>query len=122
MQVITDKHGFVTDYATLGILTGGIKVDEPKDISFFENNFSSYKVKNGILQFDSDRQKTLDYDVQTESLRMLREKECFSYINRGQLWYENLKVTQLLELRKWYKDWLKVTETRVIPKRPDWLK
>jgi len=26
-----------------------------------------------------------------------------------------------LELREWYKAWLNVTETRVVPERPTWL-
>ena len=56
-----------------------------------------------------------------EEYRLRREKECFSVINRGQLWYEGISITQLLELRKWYKDWLAVTETMVIPEKPEWL-
>lgn len=54
-------------------------------------------------------------------LRELREKECFPIINRGKLWYDSLTFLQLGELKKWYTDWLNVTETLEIPKAPNWL-
>ena len=57
-----------------------------------------------------------------ESLRMQREEECFSVINRGQLWYSTLDNIQLEELRCWYEEWLGVTETKVIPTKPAWIK
>ena len=49
------------------------------------------------------------------NLRVTRQVECFAIINRGKLWYDNLTD-------KWYEDWLKVTETKVIPTKPSWLK
>lgn len=55
-------------------------------------------------------------------LRQQRETECFSVINRGQLWYETLTETQKEELKIWYQAWLNVTETKVIPEKPSWLK
>ena len=57
-----------------------------------------------------------------ESLRIRREQECFSVINRGQLWYSILTEEQLAELQTWYKAWLDVTETKVIPEKPSWIK
>lgn len=56
-----------------------------------------------------------------DSLRKQREKECFSIINRGQLWYSQLDVVQLEELEVWYQEWLDVTETLTIPEKPNWL-
>lgn len=55
------------------------------------------------------------------ALRKEREKECFSVINRGKLWYNLLTDEQVAELRDWYLAWLNVTETRSIPKKPKWL-
>lgn len=55
-------------------------------------------------------------------LRRLRERECFSIVNRGVLWYNTLTEEQRLELDVWYKKWLDVTETMVIPEKPSWLK
>jgi superfamily II RNA helicase len=60
-------------------------------------------------------------EEQKEDLRKRREAECFSVINRGQLWYEGVSLVQLLELRSWYKSWLNVTETMVVPDKPSWL-
>lgn len=57
-----------------------------------------------------------------EQLRYRREEECFSIINRGQLWYNNLTAEQFSELQVWYKAWLDVTETKIIPEKPTWLK
>ena len=54
-------------------------------------------------------------------LRELREKECFSVINRGKLWYDTLTSEQLEELMTWYKEWLNITDTLVIPIKPSWL-
>lgn len=54
-------------------------------------------------------------------LRARREQECFSIVNRGKLWYDNLTEEQLIELNTWYKAWLDVTETRVVPETPSWI-
>ena len=56
-----------------------------------------------------------------EVFRTKREEECFLIINRGQLWYNTLTEEQLAELQTWYKDWLDVTETKVIPQKPSWI-
>lgn len=56
-----------------------------------------------------------------EDLRLRREVECFPIINRGKLWYDNLTTEQVTELDEWYNAWLDVTETKVIPNKPNWL-
>ena len=56
------------------------------------------------------------------TLRSRRQKECFNIIdNRSQLWYNHLTDAQKQELDGWYEAWLSVTETHVIPVKPDWL-
>jgi hypothetical protein len=55
-------------------------------------------------------------------LRLRRAQECFPYINRSQLWFNNLTKEQQDELIEWYKAWLDVTETLEIPNKPEWLK
>ena len=55
-------------------------------------------------------------------LRAVREFECFSIINRSPLWFMSLSSEQQKELTEWYKAWLDVTETSVIPTKPTWLK
>ena len=54
-------------------------------------------------------------------LRKKREEICFSIINRGKLWYDSLSSEQYQELKDWYKKWLDVTETNIIPETPKWL-
>lgn len=60
-------------------------------------------------------------EEQVEYLRRQRETECFSIINRGQLWYNRLSAEQYEELIVWYQAWLDVTDTKVVPEKPSWL-
>ena len=66
-------------------------------------------------------QELIDQEL-LEELRQQREEECFSIINRGQVWYSTLTEEQLAELQTWYKAWLDVIETKVIPEKPRWIK
>ena len=66
----------------------------------------------------SDEQKK--ENIKNE-LRLLREQECFPIINRGQLWYSMLTTEQTEELKNWYNAWLDVTETLVVPDKPNWM-
>ena len=54
-------------------------------------------------------------------LRKKREEICFPIINRGKLRYDSLSSEQYQELKDWYKKWLNVTETNIIPETPKWL-
>ena len=53
--------------------------------------------------------------------RKQREIECFDIVNRGMVWYDTLTAEQKQELAEWYRAWLDVTDTRVIPTKPSWL-
>lgn len=80
----------------------------------------------GILKEDDNGvpfvEHTEEFNLNTlNNLRFKREVECFSVINRGQLWYNSLSEQQLLELKKWYEDWLNVTQTMESPSKPQWL-
>lgn len=67
------------------------------------------------------KQFRISDEEEQKYLRNRREKECFPYINRGQLWYNHLTEEQKQELDVWYTAWLDVTETKVIPDKPLWL-
>lgn len=55
-------------------------------------------------------------------LKLRRQKECFNIIdNRSQMWYNHLTQEQKNELDIWYQAWLDVTETHIIPVKPEWL-
>lgn len=68
------------------------------------------------------KQFKVDNEEELKLLRKKREQECFPYINRGQLWYNHLTSEQQQELNSWYESWLDVTETKIIPELPSWLK
>ena len=104
MKVLLDEQGYIQSYALIGEIVDGIEIPDPEDVAHFAEHFA--------LQ-EQERVK--------EDYRQRRETECFSVINRGQLWYEGITLPQLLELRSWYKAWLNVTDTLVVPKKPAWL-
>lgn len=79
------------------------------------------KVRDGTAAFDNEHFALQEQERVKEDYRQRRETECFSVINRGQLWYEGITLPQLLELRSWYKAWLNVTDTMVVPEKPAWL-
>ena len=121
MKVLLNEKGFIQSYALIGDLVDGIDVPDPEDIDHFAEHYSAYKIAEGKALLDETHQKALQTEAVKENLRNRRELECFSVINRGQLWYEGVSIAQLLELRKWYKAWLNVTDTLVVPEKPTWL-
>ena len=120
MQVLIE-NGFVSSYALIGTLVDGIEVPEPEDIDHFETHFTAYRLRDGTLEYDEDQNKENERKALCDELRQRRETECFSFINRGQLWYDRLTEEQKTELGAWYSAWLKVTDTLTAPKKPLWL-
>ena len=118
MKALLDDKGFIISYALVGNLVDGIDLPDPEDITHFEEHFAAYQVRDGSAAFDSKHDEALQTEAKKAEFRLRRETECFSVINRGQLWYEGVSITQLLELRRWYKAWLNVTETMVVPEKP----
>lgn len=56
-----------------------------------------------------------------EILRQVRNKECYSIVNRGEAWYKRLTESQKAELDEWYEAWMDVTDTLIIPEKPYWI-
>lgn len=123
MQVILDEQGFVKAYALIGGFgTPSVEVNEPENISDFEENYRSYYLsENNELIKNDVKQAEIDEKRELSDLRYKREKQCFPVINRGALWYEHLSKEQKADLDVWYHAWLNVTETRVVPEMPEWL-
>lgn len=122
MKIKTNNEGFIDSYATIGEILDSTDIDAPADLDHFERNFRAYRIKDGALFFDEAQATVIQTEEENEQLRIERDAECFSVINRGWPWYDTLTEKQTKELRKWYKDWLDVTDTRKKPDRPSWLK
>lgn len=121
MQVLCDDRGFVLSFAFVGNLVDSTEVPEPEDLDLFMHQFYAFKIEDGKLVHDPAEYESRQTEELKQEYRQRRETECFSVINRGQLWYEGVSLTQLLELRAWYQAWLNVTETMVVPEKPAWL-
>ena len=114
---------------TIGRSTNNIKVAQSH--GYYNENRIVESEKDIITAYDNKRylngtepvkpQELIDQEL-IEDLRQQREEECFSIINRGKLWYDNLTEEQLVELNTWYNAWLNVTETKIIPEKPSWIK
>ena len=120
MKVTLDENGYVKEWALVGD-NGGMDVPEPEELESFLECFTGYKVENGILVKDEEKDTAERLSLKKSILRQRRKTECFSYVNRGQLWYTTLSVKQLAELTAWYTAWLKVTDTLTVPDKPSWL-
>ena len=123
MQIILNEQGYVHDYAIIGGFgSQSVTVVEPENLYDFERNYSSYYLsEDGVLVKNEDRQKEIEEESELNELRSQRKNACFPYINRGYLWYSKLTEEQKEELDTWYNAWLDVTETKVIPEKPEWL-
>ena len=121
MKITTDEQGFVRCFAYVGNLVNSIEVQEPEDIDLFLRQFYAFRYQDGHLIYDAEAYERHVTEETKEEYRQRREKECFAVVNRGQLWYEGITLQQMVELRRWYKAWLNVTETMVVPEKPAWL-
>ena len=121
MKALLDDKGFIISYALVGNLVDGIDLPDPEDITHFEEHFAAYQVRDGTAAFDSEHDEALQTEAKKAEFRLRRETECFSVINRGQLWYDKLSKKKKEELEQWYQAWLDATNTGVVPEKPAWL-
>ena len=93
-------------------------VDFPDKLveKFYLKKSKFFYINGQIVEASVEEQQNI------EKLRLQRKTECFSLINRGQLWYDQLSLAQKVELQIWYQAWLNVTQTNIIPTKPSWLK
>lgn len=116
----TDMESLITDY-------NGNYLKDVIEVSY---NDLEQIGKNNKKMFDDSLKMVInnpDYyikqnELELETLRQMRENECFKVINRGTVWYDRLTSTQKQELNLWYLKWLNVTMTKEIPIKPTWLK
>ena len=120
MKIQVDENGYVENYVLVGEGSAcNINVDLPE--GFEAEHYAAYRLIDGALVLDADRLAALQLAERQNAIRARRERECYSVINRGQLWYEGVSITHLVELRNWYKAWLDAPATLIIPDSPAWL-
>ena len=88
----------------------------PEDLSDGAHFYTDEKITT-----DEQLKEQIKIKAKQNDLRSQREKECFDIVNRGVLWYDTLTQEEKSELKTWYKDWLDVTETLKVPKKPKFL-
>ena len=95
----------------------------PYNYSFVEVEKEDFEQSdfNDDLTFSLETYNARKLNTQKNALRSQRETECFPIINRGQLWYDTLNEEQKTELKEWYIAWLDVTDTLVVPNKPNWI-
>lgn len=124
IHVHKDEVSFIADeghYETLKEYENG-----GKDVQFIvDKKGQAYKSAEDydeeIYIYKPFSENELEENILAD-LRNLRECQCFSIINRGGFWLKSLNDEQKIELENWYKLWLKVTETKEIPEKPEWLR
>lgn len=123
MQIVLNEQGFVKAYALVGSFgADAVEVAEPENLVDFEENYRSYCLSaEGVLVKSEDKQAEIVEKRALAALRKEREKVCFPYVNRGELWYGRLSDAEKAELNTWYQAWLDVTDTKVVPETPEWL-
>lgn len=87
-----------------------------EEFALWGASIDNYKVEDGVFV----KLKT-EEELKAELLRKRREKECFSVVDRGTLWYEKLTAEQKTELSTWYEAWLDAPQTMVAPELLPWL-
>ena len=134
MRVLLDENGYVKEWAmptddpNVVVLPDGIDVEDIIDqedadaLGQFYDEFESYRIVEKKLAKDEDKMGEIRHNRKLNGLRRQRETECFDVINRSNMWYNTLGEEQKNDLQAWYKGWLDVTDTLVIPEKPAWLK
>ena len=120
MKVTFDENGYVSGWCMVGD-NGGEEYDPPEDFDGFLDRFDVFKLVDGKLVRDEEKEEADRQESELATLRERRETECFSVVNRGWIWYSSLTLAQWRELRTWYLAWLNVTATKEIPARPTWI-
>ena len=128
LYIQVDVEGYITGIAQEpfeGHLETDMTMDEFIERYGDENvTDGTHKYLHGEIISDEGTERSIlaYYETVKAELRSMRKQECFSIVNRGQVWYNTLKKKKKEELSAWYIAWLNVTETLEIPEKPAWLK
>lgn len=124
LMLMRDKHPLINECVVIDLTE-----DEYAEISANINRYSLVinEGNRSLVYTETTEDEILAAQEEQNhavlnSLRKKRNTECFSVVNRGSFWYETLDDMRKDELKNWYQAWLDVTETRMIPEKPEWLK
>lgn len=101
---------------------------EIEDDTLYDRFFST--PGNRALFFEEsgivEKARIFTDELVLQDIRIRRQEECFSIVDRSRAWYEAVYESftdeQKTEFNNWYKAWLNAPDTRIIPKKPSWLK
>lgn len=123
MKVQIDENGYVQNFVIVGESSAcDIEVEEPENFMSQIQFYTAWHYDGAKLTFDEARANELQLEGQKNEIRQERARECFTVINRGQLWYETLNESEKEDLNRWYQEWLDAPETMKIPEKLEWLK
>lgn len=114
-QLEKSHYEFIKEYPS-----GGKEYKKVIDVPYKGAIPEHIKTEN-ILVYKLYTKNQLE-EIELSNIREKREIECFSIINRGQLWYNSLTSAQINELNTWYLEWLDAPSTKKIPTKPTWIK
>ena len=124
IEVVLTNEGYVSLFnldVDQTYMQNSILVEDDVDREHFITNSIFYKIIDNHLVFDENKKAEADHKFRINTIRMRRQAECFSVIDRSQLWYNSLTNEQKAELQEWYEAWLVAPDALVIPRKPDWL-
>lgn len=124
IEVVLTNEGYVSLFnldVDQTYMQNSILVEDDVDREHFITNSIFYKIIDNHLVFDESKKAEADHKFRINTIRMRRQSECFSVVDRSQLWYNSLTNEQKAELQEWYEAWLIAPDTLVIPTKPDWL-
>lgn len=109
------------DYNSGKIIVGRVSFEDITETDVLPNGLVTNTGESSNITEDIGIFVPFTEQEQLDNFRYRRDRECFSIINRGILWYETLTEKQKAELKAWYNAWLDVTETKEVPTKPEWL-
>lgn len=102
MQVVLDSENFISSYAVIGEVLGGIEVEEPKDIVHFESNYRAYRLAEDkkSLSFSGGKAERIEEELLLKAKEKKQEannQALAKYLSANPLlWTDGIKygVTQ----------------------------
>ena len=63
------ENSYVSSYALIGSIVGGIEAPDPPDVAHFEAHFQAYRLRDGTLEYDTEKKTELERKALCDELR-----------------------------------------------------